>query len=136
MQAVHDVHPKAYGLEHEAALVCRQCAAGRRNPEDEVLGQISGLRQCLDEVATDGDAVRLPVEHLAGIQASLFAVDDRADRVLLRVTNEPVGGLAVDGTEVGFAVHDCGRDAHLSTVGWCRGQRRSDPGRMSARGEV
>jgi hypothetical protein len=38
------------------------------------------------------------------------------------VTNEPVGGLAVDGTEIGFAIDDCGCDSALLIAGsWRRG---------------
>ena len=37
----------------------------------------SGVRQCVGEVATDGNGVRLLAEHHPGIETSFFTVDNR-----------------------------------------------------------
>ena len=111
VQAVDDVHPAAHRVEHDAALVRREHAAGGRHPEDEEVGDAARQRDRVREVGADRDPVRRVVEHRAGVEPGLRAVDHREDLVLLGVAHQAVGGLAVDGAEVRFAVDD-GRGAH------------------------
>ena len=110
MQPVYDVHPETYCLKHDTAVMFRQHAGCRCDTEDEVVGHTANVRECVRKVSTDGDTVRLFAEHCARIQTSLLTIDDREDLIPLRVTDEPVGGLAIDGAEVRFAVDDgsCG----------------------------
>jgi hypothetical protein len=92
------------------------------------------VRQRVGEVTADGDGVRLIAEHHAGIETRLLAVDHREDLVLLRVTNKAVGGLAVKGTEVCFAIDDRGCDAVSFTTGsWVSRYRHRAPGGMAVR---
>ena len=99
VQAVDDVHPAAHRLEHDAALVRRQQAAERRDPEDEVVGDAARVGDGVREVGADRDPVGDVVEVRAGIGSRLGAVDHRQDLVLLRVAHQAVGGLAVGGAE-------------------------------------
>jgi hypothetical protein len=55
------------------------------------------------------------VEHNAGIEASLLAIDYREDLVLLRLTNQPVGGLAVECAEAPFTINDSSWNSQAST---------------------
>ena len=103
------MHSKPYGLVHETTLMRRQHAAGRRQPEDEIVRDVASTRESVGEVATDRDGVWLFIEHHPGIVTCLLAVDDREDGIQLRVTDESVGGLAVDGTEVRLAIDYCSR---------------------------
>ena len=60
---------------------------------------------------TDGNALRLFAEGNAGIDAGLLAIDHGEDFVQFRVTNQPVGGLAIDRPEVPFTIDDGRSDA-------------------------
>ena len=108
MEPVDDAHALCHGAEHHRALVGGEHAARGGDAEDEEVRRAAGRRDRLGEVGDDGDAVGAVAEHLAGVAAGLAAVDDRQDLVALRVADEPVGGLAVDGAEVGLAVDDRG----------------------------
>ena len=106
MQTVYDVHPETHRLKHDTAVMFRQQACRRGDAEDEVVGYEAHVREYVREVPTDGDGVRLLAKHCARIKTGLLTVDDREDLIPLRVTNEPVGGLSIDGAEVRFAIHD------------------------------
>ncbi|WP_306048511.1 hypothetical protein [Oceaniradius stylonematis] len=58
------------------------------------------------QVAVDRNGVRRVSEHLTGIEAGLLAVDDRKDLLFLRVPDQAIGRLAVNGSEFAFTVDD------------------------------
>ena len=136
METAHHVHPQADDLEHEAALAGRQHATRRRNSVDEAGGYSTGERHGLGEVSTDGNRVRLLAQHVAGIEPSLFRVDDREDFVTLRVPDQSVGCLAVKTTEVGFAVDDGGLSIRRLAPRAAQGQRARTPDRRQHRRPV
>ena len=131
METVYDPHPELYGLEHDAALLSRQHAGSRRHSKDEVVRYGPEVCERRSQVTADGNPIWFSLEHCTGIEAGLLAIDDRLDGVLLGVTDEPVGRLAVNGTEIGFAIDNCGCGLILFTRGsWLNGHRRSVAGGM------
>ncbi len=106
MQAVDDVHPSSDSLEHHATLDGREHAARGRHSEDEEVGNAPRQSDRIRKGGADRDPVWRAVEHFAGVETRLGAVDHREDLVLLRVAYQAVGGLAVVGAEVAFAVDD------------------------------
>ncbi len=108
VEPVHDADALLHGAEHDVPLGRGEHAAERSDTEDqEVRLGVMQSDRCR-EVRDDRDVVGAVAEDIARVAAGLGAVDHRQDLVSLGVAYQPVGGLAVDGSEVGLAEDDGG----------------------------
>ena len=124
VQPVDDVHAAGDAVEQHDAL--RRPRAGRRPARGRRSGSRAPGRRARwprPGVASTGMPLGVPSRNCPASSTGPSAVDDAEDLVLLRVADQPVGGLAVLLAELALAVDD-GRAADGQATGTWRGQGR------------
>jgi len=106
-EPVDDIHALFHGRKHNLSLLPREVRREWCNAIDEVLRNITELLDGILDVPENGDSAFHSVKVFTRIHPGLGAVGHTGDLVFFRMPYQSVGDLAIEFSQLTFAVYKC-----------------------------